>query len=149
VSAVPEANAALAAALRRVRDASTPDTLESFYRSLLGARLIVPLADAEPAASDEPAPDDEGVRLWTTPPEADGTWKLLAFTDDAAVSAWRPGTRTVEVPAMHLFAMAATSPTSAILCNVAGPVGAELPRDVFVVLAEGEIPRVHGGEAHP
>lgn len=116
-------------AIRAVSERDDPATRGSLYASLLSATLLVA---AEPGT--------EG-GLFTTPPAEDGSWKLLAFTDADAAAAWRAdGVELRPRPAREIFAAAVTSPTSAILLNVAGPAGGEITRREFVALAEGTIP---------
>ncbi len=123
--------------LRAIRGVSEHDdaaTREAFYAALLDSNLV--LAATQGA--------DEG-HLFTTPPAEDGSWKLLAFTDTGAAAAWRTeGVDLVTRPARDVFAAAVTSPTSAILLNVAGPTGGELTRREFTALAEGSMPSADG-----
>ena len=126
----------LLAAIRAVSERDDPETRRDLYTTLLGSTLLLP---AEPG-SDEAAATD-GLHLFTTPPDADGSWKLLAFTDAPAAGEWRSeGVHLVPRAARDVFAFAVGSPTSAILLNVAGPVGGELTRREFAALAEGTIP---------
>jgi hypothetical protein len=124
--------------LQAIRDVSERDDAEnrrSFYTSLLASTLLLPVE------SDTDATETHGLRLFTTPPGADGSWKLLAFSDPDAASAWRSdGVELVSRAARDVFAFAVASPTSAILLNVAGPAGGELTRREFSALAEGSPP---------
>jgi hypothetical protein len=123
--------------LTAIRDVSERDdtaTRTALYVALLDATLLLPSE-----------PDAGGEHLFTTPPGADGAWKLLAFTDPAAAARWRAGgVELLERSARDVFAAAVTSPTSAILLNVAGPAGGELTRREFSALAEGVMPSGDG-----
>jgi SseB protein N-terminal domain/SseB protein C-terminal domain len=135
-------NRELVAAIRSVAERDDAGARESFYSALLGSTLLLP-TDPE-AAGDAPT---DGLRLFTTPPGDDGSWKLLAFTDAEAATAWRhDGVRFTSRPAKELFAFAVASPTSAIVLNPGGPAGGELTRREFTTLAEGSIP-AGGSEA--
>jgi hypothetical protein len=124
----------LLTAIRGVSEHDDPATRTALYAALLGATLLLP---SEPGAG-------EG-HLFTTPPGEDGSWKLLAFTDRGAATAWRAeGVELLARPARDVFAAAVTSPTSAILLNVAGPAGGELTRREFSALAEGSMPSGDG-----
>jgi type III secretion system (T3SS) SseB-like protein len=137
-SATPAAE--LLAAIRAASDRHDVQAREAFYASLLGSTLLLP---TEPGSDVEAETD--GLHLFTTPPADDGSWKLLAFTDPEAASAWRPaGVQLVPRAAREVFAFAVGSPTSGILLNVAGPAGGELTRREFAALAEGTIPAVDG-----
>lgn len=129
-------NQELLSAIRSVAERDDAKSRQRFYTALLGCTLLLP-TDEEPAGGGQA----DGVRLFTTPPADDGSWKLLAFTDDQAARAWRPdGARLTSMPARELFALAIASPTSAIVLNPAGPAGGELTRREFATLAEGSIP---------
>lgn len=135
MSRVPQ-NPELLAAIRSVAERDDAQTRERFYTALLGSTLLLP-ADAEAVGGVHA----DGLRLFTTPPADDGSWKLLAFTDEEAAMAWRPeGARPTSMSARKLFALAVASPTSAIVLNPAGPAGGELTRREFATLAEGSIP---------
>lgn len=126
-------NPELLAAIRSVAERDDAETRGTFYAALLGSTLLLP-TDAEAARA-------EGLRLFTTPPADDGTWKLLAFTDAEAATAWRSdGVTLTSRPAKELFAFAVASPTSGIVLNPGGPAGGELTRREFATLAEGSIP---------
>ena len=126
----------LVAALRAVAERDDATSREAVYTSLLDSSLFLP---AEPGDDTEARTD--GLHLFTTPPDADGSWKLLAFTDPDAAGAWRSeGVLLVERAAREVFAFAVGSPTSGILLNVAGPAGGELTRREFAALAEGVLP---------
>ncbi|MDP9328131.1 MAG: enhanced serine sensitivity protein SseB [Actinomycetota bacterium] len=128
-------NPELLAAIRSVAERDDAETRGAFYAALLGSTLLLP-TDAE--AVDARA---EGLRLFTTPPADDGSWKLLAFTDAEAAMAWRSdGVTLTSRPAKELFAFAVASPTSGIVLNPGGPAGGELTRREFATLAEGSIP---------
>lgn len=128
-------NPELLAAIRSVAERDDAETRGTFYAALLGSTLLLP-TDAE--AVDARA---EGLRLFTTPPADDGSWKLLAFTDAEAATAWRSdGVTLTSRPAKELFAFAVASPTSGIVLNPGGPAGGELTRREFATLAEGSIP---------
>jgi hypothetical protein len=135
MSAVAQ-NAELLAAIRSVAERDDAETRGTFYAALLGSTLLLPTdPDAEEAA------EADGLRLFTTPPAEDGSWKLLAFTDAQAASAWKSdGVTLTSRPARELFAFAIASPTSGIVLNPAGPAGGELTRREFAALAEGSIP---------
>ena len=129
-------NPKLLAAISAVADHDDARTRHAFYSALLGSTLLLPTE--APACS---GPKRDGLRLFTTPPAGDGSWKLLAFTDMAAATAWKgDGAALTRRTAKELFALAVASPTSAILLNVAGPTGGELSRREFTALAEGSIP---------
>lgn len=133
-SAPPPAD--LLAAIRAVSERDDPASRGDLYAALLGSTLLLP---TEPGADEAAAAD--GLHLFTTPPDADGSWKLLAFTDPTAAAEWRSeGVRLVPRTAREVFAVAVGSPTSAILLNVAGPAGGELTRREFTALAEGTLP---------
>jgi hypothetical protein len=133
---------ALLSAIRAVSERDDADSRRGLYSSLLGSTLLMP---AEPGTGDAAATD--GLRLFTTPPDEDGSWKLLAFSDPDAASAWRSdGVKFVAVSASEVFALAVGSATSAILLNVAGPAGGELTRREFAALAEGTVPAAAGDD---
>jgi type III secretion system (T3SS) SseB-like protein len=140
----PAGAQALLGAIRAVAERDEPDTRERFYAALLDSRILLPTPDdGAPAAA---AAGDGRVRFFTTPPGEDGSWKILAFTDEGALSAWRPeGARHLELDARALFALAVSTPTAGILLNVAGPAGGELTRREFATLAEGAIPAAAEG----
>jgi hypothetical protein len=124
----------LLSAIREVSERDDAVTREALYEALLDANLVLPAKQGA----------DEG-HLFTTPPAEDGSWKLLAFTDADAAAAWRAeGVDLTTRPARDVFAAAVTSPTSAILLNVAGPAGGELTRREFTALAEGSMPSGDG-----
>jgi hypothetical protein len=126
----------LVAALRAVAERDDAVSREGLYTSLLDSSLFLP---TEPGG--EPDAGTDGLHLFTTPPDADGSWKLLVFTDPDAAGAWRSeGVLLVERAAREVFAFAVGSPTSGILLNVAGPAGGELTRREFAALAEGVLP---------
>jgi hypothetical protein len=136
MSAVAQ-NAELLAAIRSVADRDDAETREAFYAALLGSSLLLP-TDPEDVGD---AAQADGIRLFTTPPAEDGSWKLLAFTDTEAATAWKSdGVTLTSRPARELFAFAIASSTSAIVLNPAGPAGGELTRREFATLAEGSIP---------
>ena len=123
----------LLATIRAVSEHDDAGTRRAFYAALLSSTLLLPV---EPGSGD---PDE--AQLFTTPPQEDGSWKLLAFTDTAAAAAWRTdGVRLLSRTARQVLALAVASPTSAILLNVAGPAGGELTRREIAALAEGTIP---------
>jgi hypothetical protein len=135
-------NRELVAAIRSVAERDDAGTRERFYASLLESTLLLP---TDPEADGDARTD--GLRLFTTPPGDDGSWKLLAFTDTEAATAWRRnGVTLTSRPAKELFAFAVASPTSGIVLNPAGPAGGELTRREFTTLAEGSIP-TSGSEA--
>jgi len=138
------AAADLLAAIRAVSERDDRGSRRGLYAALLGSTLLLPAepgADEPAAGTDEPSPRTDELRLFTTPPEADGSWKLLAFTDPTAATEWRSdGVRLVPRSAREVFAFAVRSATSAILLNVAGPAGGELTRREFAALAEGVLP---------
>jgi hypothetical protein len=128
-------NPELLAAIRSVAERDDAETRGTFYAALLGSTLLLP-TDAEAVGARA-----EGLRLFTTPPADDGSWKLLAFTDAEAATAWRSdGVTLTSRPAKELFAFAVASPTSGIVLNPGGPAGGELTRREFATLAEGSIP---------
>jgi hypothetical protein len=128
-------NPELLAAIRSVAERDDAETRGTFYAALLGSTLLLP-TDAEAVGLRA-----EGLRLFTTPPADDGSWKLLAFTDAEAATAWRSdGVTLTSRPAKELFAFAVASPTSGIVLNPGGPAGGELTRREFATLAEGSIP---------
>ncbi len=128
-------NPELLAAIRSVAERDDAETRGTFYAALLGSTLLLP-TDAEAVGAGA-----EGLRLFTTPPADDGSWKLLAFTDAEAATAWRSdGVTLTSRPAKELFAFAVASPTSGIVLNPGGPAGGELTRREFATLAEGSIP---------
>jgi hypothetical protein len=123
-------------AVRAVAERDDAETRRDFYRSLLDATVLLP---AEPG--DDAGAGTDGLHLFTTPPDGDGSWKLLVFTDAVAAAAWRSeGVQLVPRAARDVFAFAVGSPTSGILLNVAGPAGGELTRREFAALAEGVLP---------
>lgn len=141
MSAAPQ-NQELVAAIRGVAARDDAQTRGTFYSALLGSTLLLPTVK-EPTGGTQV----DGLRLFTTPPAEDGSWKLLAFTDEAAVSTWRSeGVTLTSKPAAELFALAVASPTSAIVLNPGGAAGGELTRREFATLAEGSIP-VGGSDA--
>jgi hypothetical protein len=126
----------LLVALRAVAERDDAETREALYTSLLDSTVLLP---AEPG--DDAGDRTDGLHLFTTPPDADGSWKLLVFTGPDAAAAWRSeGAQLVERAAREVFAFAMGSPTSGILLNVAGPAGGELTRREFAALAEGVLP---------
>jgi hypothetical protein len=128
-------NPELLAAIRSVAERDDAETRGTFYAALLGSTLLLP-TDAEAVGARA-----DGLRLFTTPPADDGSWKLLAFTDAEAATAWRSdGVTLTSRPAKELFAFAVASPTSGIVLNPGGPAGGELTRREFATLAEGSIP---------
>jgi SseB protein N-terminal domain/SseB protein C-terminal domain len=128
-------NPELLAAIRSVAERDDAETRGTFYAALLGSTLLLP-TDAEAVGTRA-----DGLRLFTTPPADDGSWKLLAFTDAEAATAWRSdGVTLTSRPAKELFAFAVASPTSGIVLNPGGPAGGELTRREFATLAEGSIP---------
>jgi hypothetical protein len=134
---------ALLEAIRAVAERDASDTRESFYAALLDARLLLPTPREDAPAETA---DDGHVRFFTTPPGEDGSWKILAFTGELALAAWRAdGVPSVELEARSLFALAVSTPTAGILLNVAGPAGGELTRREFATLAEGAIPTAAEG----
>jgi hypothetical protein len=150
----PARGAELAAAIRAVAERDDAETREAFYTSLLGATLLLP---TEPGGDDASGTDDtagaddtagtDDLHLFTTPPADDGSWKVLAFTDEEAAAAWRSeGVRLVDRTAREVFAYAVGSPTAGILLNVAGPAGGELTRREFAALAEGVLPAGDPGD---
>jgi SseB protein N-terminal domain/SseB protein C-terminal domain len=135
VSRIPQ-NRELLAAIRSVAERDDPQTRETFYAELLRSTLLLPTV----GDTDEGVQVD-GLRLFTTPPADDGSWKLLVFTDESAAAAWRnEGVTLTSRPAAELFALAVASPTSGIVLNPGGPAGGELTRREFATLAEGSIP---------
>jgi hypothetical protein len=133
---------ALLSAIRAVSERDDADSRRALYSSLLGSTLLMPTEPGTDAAAGT-----GGLRLFTTPPDEDGSWKLLVFSDAEAASAWRSdGVEFVPVSASEVFAVAVRSATSAILLNVAGPAGGELTRREFAALAEGTLPAAGGDD---
>jgi hypothetical protein len=128
-------------AVRAVAERDDAESRAALYRTLLDAVLILPIPEDEVLPPEGVAGEDTRVRFFTTPPGEDGSWKMLAFTDEGALTAWRAqGCRHLLLGARDLFAMALSTPTTAILLNVAGPAGGEVTRREFATLAEGAIP---------
>jgi hypothetical protein len=139
----PAGDPVLLAAIRAVAEHDGPETRGPFYAALLVSRLLLPTPGD---GSSGETTEDGRVRFFTTPPGEDGSWKILAFTDERALSAWRAeDSRYLELDGRALFAMAVSTPTAGILLNVAGPAGGELTRREFATLAEGAIPTATEG----
>jgi hypothetical protein len=133
----------LVRAIRGVAERDGPATRGAFYTALLDSRLLLPTPAEETHTG---AASDGRARFFTTPPGEDGSWKILAFTGEGALAAWRAdGVPFLEMDARSLFALAVSTPTAGILLNVAGPAGGEVTRREFTTLAEGAIPSAAEG----
>ena len=121
----------------------SPAAQEAVYRALLEAPLLLPIPEEEQAGSEgwESAAEPVTVKFISAPPEADGSWRFLAFTSEAALTRWRPqGCRYVAMRGPDVFQMVMGTEAAGLVIDVAGPWGGELPRAVVQLLAEGTVP---------
>jgi hypothetical protein len=144
-------NRPLDAALVRVAESETPDRRAAFFHTLLGARLLVPVA----SESNRPAGFEtigwgphESRRLICVRNDADEI-ALLAFTGPHALHDWRPdGCACVILDVERLLSIAVDHVYDAIVLNLASPASWEIDRAEFTALAGGWIPLTTEPGAH-
>lgn len=143
----------LLARMRALSQEDSPANRASFYQALLAANLVVPTSRPLACERDESGaailPQDEPIPLITVENDA-GERAMLAFSDSAALRAWRAGAESVPLAAHTLFAIAVQNDFDAVVLNIAGPDGGDLSRREFSMLVQGMLPLAeneHGAEA--
>ncbi len=136
-------NAELVRALQANAQNDTPETRRAIYTAFAQAALLVPIAKPLHANTTglQPVTGETSVEF-VVRRNTEGHMVMLAFTDEAAVQAWKAADYYYIMPnAVELFQMALEMNVASILVNVAGPVvGGELTREEFQALAAGMSP---------
>lgn len=120
----------------------SPKSRQRFYRKLLNARLLVPIALplAQPLTPPSPQrPPFNGTHPITRI-TSDLTEVVLCFTHTDALRAWSPSAHAITAEARALFRYALDAGELEVALNPAGPTSVELWRKELSALADGEIP---------
>ncbi|TWT43751.1 hypothetical protein RAS1_01500 [Phycisphaerae bacterium RAS1] len=137
----------LLARMRALSGDDSPANRAAFYQALLGANLLVPTSRPFDCPRDESGaatlPEGEPIPLVTVENDA-GQRAMLAFTDVAALHAWRSAADHLSLAAGALFSIAVQNDFDAVVLNIAGPDGGDLSRREFSMLAQGMLPLAEG-----
>ncbi len=123
-------------------DEDTEENRRAFYAALLTSALILPVAResvADLPPGEQRLAQDTPVDLATFRSE-DGEPVLIAFTDEAAVLAWKPeGLAYVAMHGADLFPLLTRQPITEMILNPGGPVRARLTRAEITALAQSRL----------
>jgi hypothetical protein len=131
--------------MKRVAEHDSPKARRELYAQLLKSSLLLP-KPGEPGDPEVGKPialkPGEKAEILTASDSA-GRPMMLAFTDPAALLAWRPeGSNYIALSTRNAMSLAVAGGMSGAVINPNGPVAGELTRSEMLALAEGGIPEV-------